>query len=221
MSFEMSIPSDWVEGNRCICLSRNALSFLDNAGRQCVASGTQCRNGLVVLSEVSCASLSQTELEWFASRKYLRAVYDEDGALAEVVFSERGRSFASYLATCVSVCSIPDMLLERPSEWAQLCAADGASPFWDSQSYDLWLGPALVKHFRRRANHQMMILDHFQQHGWPSAISDPLPLDEQESINPKRRLNLTLKNMNRSLNTDLMKFCGDGTGMGILWKTIP
>lgn len=219
MPFGTSIPFplDWMIGNQSVCMSRNVVDFLYDVGRRRTPFGKKCQNDL---SAVSCACLSQTEMEWFASRRYLCIAHNNGSAVAEAILSDRGRSFASYLAECVRRYSIPDAIREETYEWA-LCAADGMTPFWDSQSYDLWLGPILVKHFRRRAVHQMMILDRFQKAGWPAAIRDPLPLDEREPINPKRRLNLTLKNMNRSLNTDLVKFCGDGTGTGVFWKRIP
>lgn len=89
-------------------------------------------------------------------------------------------------------------------------------PVWDSQRRELLIGKTLVKQFKWPAVNQETILAVFQELDWPPHIDDPLsPQPEQD---PKRRLHDTIKCLNRNQKQKLIRFYGDGTGEGILWK---
>jgi hypothetical protein len=80
------------------------------------------------------------------------------------------------------------------------------------------LGNKLIKRFKWPAENQERVLDEFEDNGWPSHISDPLEFHDR--ICPKRRLHDTIKCLNRKQINGLIKFCGDGTGMGVLLQIV-
>lgn len=88
------------------------------------------------------------------------------------------------------------------------------TPVWDRTKRELRVGNRVVKQFKWPAENQERVLDAFQDNGWPVRIDDPL-LPHPE-ICPKRRLHDTLKCLNRKQANELIKFRGDGTGLGVL-----
>lgn len=91
-------------------------------------------------------------------------------------------------------------------------------PRWDVNRQELWFGKSLVKRFRIPSPNQVAILCAFEEETWPSRIDDPLP--QHCEIDPRRRLNDTIRNLNRSRINPIMRFSGDGSGQGILWETV-
>ena len=87
-------------------------------------------------------------------------------------------------------------------------------PVWDRERRELRLGKIVVKRFKWPAENQELVLDAFEDQGWPPRISNPLAA--HPSICPKRRLHDTLKCLNRKQVNELVKFRGDGTGLGVL-----
>lgn len=88
------------------------------------------------------------------------------------------------------------------------------SPVWDRTKRELRIGDRVVKQFKWPAENQERVLDAFESKGWPSRIDDPLL--PHPDICPKRRLHDTLKCLNRKQANELIKFRGDGTGLGVL-----
>ena len=89
-------------------------------------------------------------------------------------------------------------------------------PRWDTVRHELRLGNVLVKKFKWRAANQEAILNAFEEEGWPAHIDDPLT--QNPDMNPKRRLSDAIKCLNRKQKNALIRFCGDGTGEGVLWE---
>ncbi len=89
-------------------------------------------------------------------------------------------------------------------------------PEWDSVRHELRVGGLLVKQFKLPSPNQETILSAFEEEGWPAQIDDPLPPHPDQD--PKRRLQDALKGLNRAQKNHLLRFMGDGTGQGILWK---
>jgi hypothetical protein len=89
-------------------------------------------------------------------------------------------------------------------------------PSWDSKRRLLRVNETIVKRFRWGARNQEAILSAFEEDGWPPRIDDPLsPIMNQDS---KRRLNDTIKYLNRNQEIVMLRFRGDGTGEGIIWE---
>jgi hypothetical protein len=92
----------------------------------------------------------------------------------------------------------------------------GTRPVWDEQQRILLMEGAVVKHFRQPAFSQELLLAAFEEEGWPHRIDDPLP--PVGDRDPKERLRTTIKNLNRNQATPALRFLGDGTGRGVLWR---
>lgn len=90
-------------------------------------------------------------------------------------------------------------------------------PVWDKDLNRLTLGDVLVKEYKTPAPNQQLILSVFQEEGWPSRIDDPLP--PAPDLDPKRRLHETIISLNRNQRNRVLKFCGDGNGLGVRWIT--
>lgn len=91
-------------------------------------------------------------------------------------------------------------------------------PHWDSGRRELRLGDAVVKRFRVPAANQELVLQAFEEEGWPHSIDDPLPpvLD----MDCQQRLRATIKSLNRSQQTSLMRFHANGGGEVICWDLL-
>jgi hypothetical protein len=91
-------------------------------------------------------------------------------------------------------------------------------PRWDGQLRQLYVGKELVKRFRVPAGNQEMILAAFQEQGWPAHIDDPLP--PKADADPKERLHGAIRRLNGRQLRRLLRFRGDGTGMGVRWELV-
>lgn len=89
-------------------------------------------------------------------------------------------------------------------------------PHWDCDRQELLVGSIVVKRFRVPAVSQEAILAAFEEDAWPARIDDPLPPRADQP--PKRRLQETIKSLNRNQKYPLIRFQGDGTAQGVLWE---
>jgi hypothetical protein len=89
-------------------------------------------------------------------------------------------------------------------------------PHYRPDTRTLWFEGQVVKEFRVPAVNQVLILEAFQELGWPEWIDDPLP--PCSDIDPKVRLHDAIKRLNRNQRNPLLKFHGDGTGKRIGWS---
>ena len=96
--------------------------------------------------------------------------------------------------------------------------AEPSVPTWDSTRRELRINGTTVKRFMQAAPNQETILAAFDEEAWPHRIDDPL--SPQPDQDPKRRLNDTIKWLNRKHIAHLIHFRGDGTGEGITWELV-
>jgi hypothetical protein len=89
-------------------------------------------------------------------------------------------------------------------------------PTWDRDRQELRVGPMIVKQFKVPAGNQEAILAAFEEESWPPRIDDPLPPHGEHS--PKRRLQETIKSLNRNRKRKILRFLGDGSGEGVRWE---
>jgi hypothetical protein len=89
-------------------------------------------------------------------------------------------------------------------------------PTWDNQRQELRVGSVVVKRFKVPATNQEIVLAAFEEEHWPARIDDPLPPRQEQSS--KRRLQETIKSLNRSQKRPLIHFLGDGSAKGICWE---
>ena len=100
-----------------------------------------------------------------------------------------------------------------------LGAADShtaGKPRWDIARRELRYLDKLVKRYRVPALNQERILSAFEEEGWPPCIDDPLvPVAEMDA---KRRLQATIKSLNRNRIKALITFRGNGNGDRVCWE---
>ena len=89
-------------------------------------------------------------------------------------------------------------------------------PQWDRDRQTLRIGQVVVKQFKVPAANQETVLAAFEEEAWPPRIDDPLPPHREQS--PKRRLQETIKSLNRNQKQLLIRFIGDGSGTGVRWE---
>jgi hypothetical protein len=90
-----------------------------------------------------------------------------------------------------------------------------AKPHWNPDRRELTYRGQLVKCYRVPSPNQELILSVFQEEDWPEFIDDPLPpLADAE---PHRRLQATVKSLNRRQVNKLVRFRGNG-GMKVFWQ---
>ncbi len=89
-------------------------------------------------------------------------------------------------------------------------------PIWDPDRQELSLLGHLIKRFRLPSHNQIAVLATFEEESWPVKVYDPLPVTA--GIDPRRRLQDTIKGLNRSQKNPLLQFQGDGSGEGIVWE---
>jgi hypothetical protein len=103
----------------------------------------------------------------------------------------------------------PDPVWDRPR-------AECSFPSWNAAQRLLSYGGQTVKHFRRPAMNQELVLSAFEEEGWPHRILSPLA--PTPVLDVRRRLCDTIKSLNRGQILPLIHFHGDGTGEGVLWE---
>ena len=87
---------------------------------------------------------------------------------------------------------------------------------WDVVHRELRCDGQLVKHFCVPAGNQERILCAFQEQDWPARVDDPLP--RNLNLEPHRRLQATIKSLNRNQVNALVCFYGNGTGTMVCWE---
>jgi len=184
----------------------------------------------VCLSVLRQAGLSYLDLQWLVRHGYVthstaRQPLQEDSPSpgrvvpcsapvgVTITLTDLGALFARWVLLSTDGPFMPD------SQGACATVNDTGYillPHWDRQRKELRLGTVLVKRFTRPAPNQELILDSFEEEGWPDRIDDPLPLRINQD--PKERLHDAIKCLNRHCSLPLVHFQGDGTGRGVRWE---
>src|SRR5262245_25866641 len=86
-------------------------------------------------------------------------------------------------------------------------------PRWDGDYREIRFGDKIVKQFKLPSPNQEAILLAFHEKGWPPRIEDPLP--PNANFDTKQRLHDAIRGLNRNQKNRLLRFKGDGTGVGI------
>ncbi|HEV7225374.1 MAG TPA: hypothetical protein VGN42_21895 [Pirellulales bacterium] len=92
------------------------------------------------------------------------------------------------------------------------------TPAWDAERREVRYRDQIVKRYRVPAPNQELILAAFEEEGWPQLIDDPLP--PQDELDPKRRLQATIKSLNRNQLAPLIRFHGNGNGLQVYWEAV-
>ncbi len=152
------------------------------------------------------------------------------GPLSTRKWARIGRGFPH--TTLSRLCSAEQLLTVTPLGWRVVerlrQAHDGqtavtpsrlAKPEWRATARQLWYGHCLLKVYRRHAPNQMILLDAFQQAGWPTWMASPFscdPFDDEMQL-----LRDTIKNVNRGHRHRLLRFVIDARCRYVGWRFMP
>jgi hypothetical protein len=176
----------------------------------------------VTLKELAKAGLTGPDLRWLIAQGVVRH------AVERVRARTGPRSFRRLPDLCLVTRScfvltdegarvLPlwfpaTVLIEAPRA---SCSDEPVRPRWDGRSRELTWRGQLVKRFRIVAPNQQLILDAFEEEGWPARIDDPL---NGGCDDPRQRLHDTVRNLNRCQRGLRLRFLRDGSGEGICWE---
>lgn len=92
-----------------------------------------------------------------------------------------------------------------------VAAVAAPRPRWDGVR--LWLGDRVIRPFERLAPRQALVLAEFERRGWPvEPIPDPFPPEPVDGPeDARRRLRMTVENLNRELPVGTIHFRMIGT----------
>ncbi len=190
----------------------------------------------VDFEEFCAAGLLANDLRWLIYGGYVAHAQEttrhtDKGRVFRPAHNTRFTEDSCFVLTDVGVCLARRVLSECSSgsngsdySGSPLSETEGRyaaivrppMPKWDAARRELHVGGKIVKRFRLRSANQEIILSVFEEEKWPAMIRDPLPPHKNQDS--KRRLQDTLKGLNRNQINDLMRFKGDGTGEGVLWE---
>ena len=109
-----------------------------------------------------------------------------------------------------------ESLLRRLGEQRVAISPPRRNPVWVKERYTLLLDGEVIKEVRQpnRAKNQIIILDAFQEEGWPIRIDDPLPRPPNDV--DSRQLGEAVRSLKKGLQR--ITFRRDRTGEGICWE---
>lgn len=112
-----------------------------------------------------------------------------------------------------------ERLLNRLGELRTAVPVGRRMPVWVGKSCTLLLDGEVIKQVNhpRQAKHQILILNVFQEEGWPDEIYDPLPPSPSDV--DSRQLGEAVRSLKRGLQR--ITFRRNGRGTGICWEFLP
>jgi hypothetical protein len=94
-----------------------------------------------------------------------------------------------------------------------------SKPMWDPVRGELSFAGELVKRYRDRWSLQRIVLDAFEEAGWPEQLADPLPR-LPSTLYVKKRLHDTIKNLNRAHRAVILRFYRTDCGRSVGWRQL-
>jgi hypothetical protein len=173
----------------------------------------------VELDRLQAAGVSNSRLRWLLRKGYVTQRVEITGArngprTFRSIANLSLRPGTCFVLTAAGLALTTDAAPARRGRAAAPPTA--AIPSWDGELRELRFGEVVVKRFRQQAPSQELILEAFEEEGWPLCLDDPLPpAPEQDS---KRRLRVTISNLNRSQLEQLIHFHGGGDGKTVCWR---
>jgi hypothetical protein len=119
------------------------------------------------------AGLTRQDVRWMIDLGLLGHREQRPGRALTVrdrfVLTPKGACWAESLLAPTRPGATPERVEQEFPRW----------PAWDARRRLILCGDRVVKRFRRPAKNQTLILDAFQEEGWPGRIDDPLPAAPQ------------------------------------------
>jgi hypothetical protein len=169
--------------------------------------------------EIRClreGGLTHTDLRWLLAQGWIAQALDNSRP------GRRCRTLrhVANLSLTESACFVLTELGWQFSAGHVELASNGqlaqVRPNWDAVRRELCVGTIVIKGFKQPAPNQQIILDAFQEEGWPSLIDDPLPPHANQDA--KARLHSTIDNLNRAHAHRVLHFHGGGNGQSMRWR---
>jgi hypothetical protein len=171
----------------------------------------------VEIDVLRAGGLTNSELRWLLQSGYADHAQERDDFCHRTRRFRRIPNLSLPARTCV-VLTPEGVGFVGASPGGEGAGGDGAPgrPVWDRARRELRVGQVVVKRFKQPAGNQELVLQAFEEEGWPPRIDDPLPpVSNQDG---KRRLQSTIWNLNRSREARLIRFEGGGDGQSICWR---
>jgi hypothetical protein len=89
-------------------------------------------------------------------------------------------------------------------------------PKWNETLHELTCGRDIIKRFRQSSPNQEAILTAFEEAGWPSEISDPLP--SVAGVKRKKRLQETIRSLNANQKHNFIQFTVGDSAHSVHWQ---
>lgn len=179
-------------------------------------------------------NVTRSDLRWLVAKGYVESAIEVtlpgDAVRSfrrppRLLFSKRcclvltpsGADFARKVCgQRLPTCGAGSFGMTQPSRLALSVTPKVLVPKWDRDRQELRMGAILIKQFKVPAVNQEIVLAAFEEEDWPPRIDDPLPPHQEQSS--KRRLQETIKSLNRNQKRAVIRFLGDGSGQGVRWE---
>jgi hypothetical protein len=177
----------------------------------------------VEIDQLHVIGLTNTDLRWMVCQGYTQHALEQERPRSGRRSFRRPTSLGFPANSCF-ILTPSGMEIAGAGELTPGQGGAGATdlpaavPRWDTFRRQLFWQGHLVKQFRVRAANQELILTALEEEGWPTRIDDPLP--QTKDLDPKARLHDTIKGLNRNQKRRLLRFRGDGTGVGVVWAPV-
>jgi hypothetical protein len=181
----------------------------------------------VEMAQLSALGVTTSDLRWLVRSGYVETACESTDATSKTrVFSPNASlTFSNH--TCFVLTEAGTSLLATlapaplPTGGREPSGYVGPDvlPAWDFQNRVLRVGSYVVKRYRRSSPNQEAVLGAFQSQGWPERIIDPLA--PEGTLIPQKRLRDTISWLNRDRQQPVIRFMGDGTGIGVRWEYDP
>ena len=213
-----------------------ALAQLAEAGNCAQDAGHDPWEFAVEIGTLSTLGVTAAALRWLVCRGYVEHAREITKSEDRVRHFRSGFNLSFVKETCfiltpagmaVAGDAVSGSLLRFAAETTRLPAGEQTdanfsatvTPHWDHQRHILSVGNRMVKQFRVPSPNQEAVLHAFQREDWPPCIADPLP-PVSPPQHAKVRLHDTIKCLNARQKNRLVRFRGDGQGMGVLWELV-
>ena len=181
------------------------------------------------IENLYAAGMTANDLRWLLRKQYVEHrqettdVNDDQRVFIHVrneVFCERSCFVLTQEGIAYSSSGFSDALTSSKQTCCPKFENTGlpSSPYWSSKMRELRANGLLIKKFRSLAPNQQIILETFEEEGWPLHILDPLTPTSDLKQTAKRRLNDTVKALNKNHKARILRFSTDGTGEGVRWE---
>ncbi len=213
---------------------RKALTLLAEAHGYAQDTGCDVWQFAIEIHTFEAMGLVPNDFRWLLRKRYVEHAGEETKAKIDDREFHPCRDQTLCDRSCFILTDAGLALIRRVPDAPEASAANTDSPtavdysqhgslpqpHWNAELRELNFNGSLIKCFKSPAPNQEIVLCAFEEDGWVPRIDDPLPQRAGQEQDPKRRLNDTVRSLNRSQKNHLIRFTTDGTGEGVRWEWV-